>query len=87
MHHVPCTIGVDLLIRSGCNTNAQTAQGYSALMVAVQRKQLDCLERILESGISSIDLQNVYGSTALIIATQNSNYDMMKLLREHGALL
>lgn len=75
---------VKTLIKAGANLDLQDQEGFTALMMAIQKKYNEAAKVLLEAG-ASLDLQNQKGLTALMIAVTNSNPKMVYLLIEAGA--
>ena len=73
------------------NVNNTDSEGYTDLMRAVENNDIKKVKQFLE--IEGIDLEVMtddseypeYGHTALSIATYKHNYEIFKLLIEHGA--
>ena len=73
------------------NINDTDSEGYTNLMRAVENNDINKVKKYLE--IEGIELEIMtddseypeYGHTALSIATYKHNYEIFKLLIEHGA--
>lgn len=64
-------------------TNAQRNSDYE-LLGAAAKGDVVAAKRELDAG-ANVNAQNVDGKTPLMIAAQSVNYDMIKLLSDHGA--
>ena len=64
-------------------------KGKTALMLACENKQYDCLEQMVTSGkfFKIINKKSKSGHTALMICAQNGFLSGLKLLIQHNALL
>jgi ankyrin repeat protein len=73
------------------NVNDTDSEGYTDLMRAVENNDVNKVKQFLT--IKGVDLEIMtddseypeYGHTALSIATYKNNYEIVKLLIEHGA--
>ena len=76
---------VQILIRAVQNIDIQNADGYTALMIAVQHRNVDIALTLLKSG-ARIDISNGAGKTALMIALENSfSTEFLKILLDRGS--
>ena len=76
---------VKLLLETGeSHPELQDEYGITALMIAVEKENIEIVKLLLESGESHPEFQNVDGYTALMIAIRNDNIEIVKLLLESG---
>jgi uncharacterized protein len=77
---------VSWLLTNGANINHQDRNGWSALHFAVQEKNVEMVDHLLQHG-ASVHLRDAYGNTPLWRATFDSrgSYDLVRLLLEHKA--
>jgi len=77
---------VSWLIRHDANINHQDRNGWSALHFAVQEKNTEMAEHLLQYGASA-NLQDAYGNTPLWRAAfeARGSYDIVRLLLSHKA--
>jgi len=77
---------VSWLVANGANINHQDRNGWSALHFAVQGKNLEVSEYLLQHG-ASVDLRDAYGNTALWRAAFDArgSYGLVRLLLAHKA--
>jgi ankyrin repeat protein len=75
---------VRALLERGANVNAQTADGWTALMIAAQNGHVEVVKALLDSG-ANVDAQNVDGWTALMAAAQSGHFEVVRALLAGGA--
>lgn len=73
-----------LMVNKGANVNAQDADGYTALMMAVNNEDAQLVSFLLDHGADP-DLESRTGFTALQLATQHQNQGLVSALRKVGA--
>lgn len=88
-------IALNILLDAGVNSNVQTMQGQTALMVAAERG-MDTMVRALLAHGARADLQDALGNTALNLLafeadistddTQRRQQNIIALLSEHASL-
>ena len=72
------------LLENGIDINAKDGDGWTALMDASNKGNLEIAKYLLENG-ADINFQSNYGFTALISASSKGNIEMVKLLVENEA--
>jgi len=72
------------ILENGADVNLQSWDGSTALMYAVQHRNMDMFNALLEKG-SSIDLQNRAGHTALMYAVKEHDLSLVNALLDEGA--
>jgi ankyrin repeat protein len=75
---------VQLILRTGVNSNAINGFGNTALHIAAQMGSAPIVEVILQYG-AEIHLQNRFDWTALHLATESGNLETVKLILNAGA--
>lgn len=70
---------VDLLLRAGADTEAQTRQGTTALMAAAVAGYATCVQLLLKAGAKR-EARNGRGESALDLAVRSRRPDMVELL-------
>ena len=81
-----------LLIEAGTDVNAQSHEGYTALMLASGKSHTEIVKLLIEAGVE-VNVQNKFGETALILAEdylyemdyRYESNEIIDLLREAGA--
>ena len=68
----------------GPEVNKQDVEGYTALMIAAGKGQVDCLKELIAAG-AEVNKQDVEGYTALMIAAGKGQVDCLKELIAAGA--
>jgi uncharacterized protein len=76
----------DALLQQGASVNATDAYGYSALMMAAARGDVELLRRLLEAG-AFVDAQAGDGRTALMLAAESlgERTECVRVLLQAGA--
>ncbi len=76
----------ELLISEGANVNATQSDGKTSLMWASGNGNIDIVKLLLSKGADIHAVDN-NGMSALLYARKNGmNYDVVELLRRHGAI-
>jgi ankyrin repeat protein len=78
---------MQLLIDNGANINAQNHYGISALMYAVDSRNVDMVTLLLLDNNIDVDLQSNKGCTALMLAAKHNRLDLVQQLVNAGAAL
>lgn len=78
---------VVILLQNGADIDAKDHQNNSALMLILQTSTLRSrvIELLLKNGATT-DIKNKDGDTALSLALKNGTHEIVRLLREHGAI-
>lgn len=74
---------VELLINSGCSVNTETSDGYTALHLAGDHKNI--IELLLRYNANPNRASYVRQETPLMLAAKKGDVEWMKLLVEYGA--
>lgn len=72
------------LVKAGADVNLQDAKGYTALMYAVEAKDVDAVKFLCESG-AKLETKNKDHRTALFLACTSQNPDVLDYLIQRGA--
>ncbi|HEY4973236.1 MAG TPA: ankyrin repeat domain-containing protein [Steroidobacteraceae bacterium] len=75
---------LDILLSGGVSGDAHSANEQSALLAAVQHKQVANVRRLLEAKVRA-DAADSLGRTALMLAASNDDSETAQLLLAHGA--
>jgi ankyrin repeat protein len=85
--HVAAQLGAyevaEMLVGHGANINTVNKQGKTALMFAVESRQIRLITYLLKSG-ANVNVIDANGLTALRIAKANYSEDVVKLLRRYN---
>lgn len=78
---------VSFLMSIGANPDLRMSTGWSALLIAAQEGQSECIRIIASSGRANIDIQleNSGQSTAILIACRNGHVQALLALLDAGA--
>jgi ankyrin repeat protein len=71
-------------IKGGIDVNMKDKEGYSALLIATEKGDIDMVKLLLEKG-ADVNARDIDGYTALMYVAYNGNLEIAKLLLEHGA--
>ena len=63
---------MDLLIVTGADVNSTSSTGYTALMYALEKHQVRCIEMLVEAG-ANVNKKNNGGITALDLALEKKS--------------
>jgi ankyrin repeat protein len=74
---------VKLLVEHGVDINAVNKKGKTALMFAVESRQIRLINYLLEAG-ADINVADANGLTALRMAKENYSEDIVTLLRQYN---
>lgn len=72
---------IEALLNAGADSNQKNSKGLTALMKAVQAKQIDTVELLLEYGANK-SIEDVFGNTALDYAVEQNNQAIIELLTD-----
>ena len=73
-----------ILLDNNADINKKGRDGYTPLMMAVRRDNINLVEFFIENN-ADLDMYDPEGNTALIVAAQNHKYDIFELLLKNGA--
>jgi ankyrin repeat protein len=77
---------VQSLLQQGACLSARTSQGWSPLILAVKRGDVEMTKRLVEAGADVNDRsQSKMGSTVLCWAVSTGNLKLIEFLLDHGA--
>ncbi len=76
---------VDFLIDRKADLNHQDADGYSALMIAVENGNVSIVRKLVKAK-AKLNLINIEHETAYLIAKRKRNETIQKILKQSGAL-
>lgn len=77
---------IQKLLDSGMDPNTQDSRGWSPLMWAAAKKNLDVVKLLLEHGADP-NLVNYLGQVAIMYASRYGSYEIAKALVENGAIV
>ncbi len=75
---------IQLFLNAGVDCNAQSAQGFTALMAASKNGRVDVVNKLLDQKVN-VDAQGKQGVTALMLAAENNQVEIVKLLLKKNA--
>ncbi len=75
---------VDLLLAAGADTNAQVANGRTALIFAVRDNKAAIVKKLLDKGADP-NIAEKGGISPVLYAIRGKNVDTLRLLARHGA--
>ena len=78
------TVIADMLLQHGADVNARQQEGFTALLEAVQNRQLDMVELLVRHG-ADVNLGKDDGVSPLAMAMASASLDIVNLLEAHGA--
>lgn len=78
------TVIADMLLQHGADVNARQQEGFTALLEAVQNRQLDMVELLVRHG-ADVNLGKDDGVSPLAMAMASVSLDIVSLLEAHGA--
>ncbi|TVL63531.1 ankyrin repeat domain-containing protein [Brachyspira hyodysenteriae] len=73
-----------ILLDNNADINKKGRDGYTPLMMAVRRDNINLVEFFIENN-ADLNMYDPEGNTALIVAAQNHKYDIFELLLKNGA--
>lgn len=73
-----------ILLDNNADINKKGRDGYTPLMMAVRRENINLIEFFIENN-ADLDMYDPEGNTALIIAAKNHKDDIFELLLKNGA--
>ncbi|SUW07618.1 ankyrin repeat-containing protein [Brachyspira pilosicoli] len=73
-----------ILLDNNADINKKGRDGYTPLMMAVRRDNINLIEFFIENN-ADLDMYDPEGNTALIIAAKNHKNDIFELLLKNGA--
>ena len=73
-----------MLISANANVNAKTRFNRYGMHYAVTYGYIEIIKKLIDAK-ADIDVIDSSGDTPLMLAIQTNNYDICKLLIEHGA--
>ncbi len=77
---------VKMLVEKGSDVNSIVKHtGYSALIMASEKGKKDVVSLLIEKG-ADINAKTKEGSTPLMMASLNGHIEIIKFLKEHGAI-
>ena len=77
-----------MCVKKSDNVNHQNNEGYSNLMLAIERCKVEIAKSLLKKKGANINHQNKYGDTALTLVSNmidTKKFELMKLVLEKGA--
>lgn len=77
--------GLHILLSRGADCNMLNEKGESALHVAIESDDIECIKLLLIQRFIRINQQNYLGNTPLILACKNNNVVAVEWLLEGGA--
>lgn len=78
----PCIETMELLLKSGANSNLKDTKNLTPLIIAVEEEQIDKVKLLLDYKADP-NIQNANGWTALHSAVAKNNIEIAKLLLEY----
>lgn len=75
----------DFLLKIEVDINLKNVYGWTALRLAIQNRNTDVVNRLLETGQCDVNLENRYGETALFFAVEIGHLGIVDRLLAYGA--
>ncbi|MGV8176907.1 MAG: ankyrin repeat domain-containing protein [Candidatus Bilamarchaeaceae archaeon] len=72
-------------VKNGGDVNAKGTMGYTALMLAIENKNMDVVKFLASQPSTDIDMFNDKGFNALTIAIREKNTEAARILLRYGA--
>ncbi len=73
-----------ILLDNNADINKKGRDGYTPLMMAVRRDNINLVEFFIENN-ADLNISDTEGNTALIVAAKNHKYDIFVILLKNGA--
>lgn len=80
-------VSIQMLLQAGADQNLVDSMGLTSVHMAVQRRDIDCVEALLQWSTYPCDLnyRNFEGMAPIHTAVMNNDLEIVHLLLEHGA--
>ena len=75
---------LNYLVHRGADVNVKTSKGETALSIAAERGNVECVELLLQQN-AFVDVENKNRETPLMLACRSGHLEIVRVLLDHGA--